>query len=59
VYFLIAQEDIAEDWLAQNDPLYGKKQSIYLTANRINKIYRKEKPTRITGNLLFYRKQVT
>ncbi len=56
---MIIQEDIAENWLAQNDPLYGKKKSSYLTANRINKVQRREKPTRITGNLLFYRKQVT
>ena len=55
---MITQEDIAEDWLAQNDPLYGKKQSVYLTADRINKVYRREKPTRITGNLLFYRNRV-
>ena len=52
-------EDIAEDWLAQNDPLYGRKKSSYLTANRINKVQRREKPTKITGNLLFYRNKVT
>ena len=52
-------EDIAENWLLENDPLYGKKKSFYLTANRIDKVLRREKPTKITGNLLFYRNKVT
>lgn len=51
-------ENIAENWLAENDPLYGKKRSLYLTANCINKVLRREKPTKITGNLLFYRNKV-
>ncbi len=51
--------DIAENWLAQNDPFYGKKKCSYLNNSRFRWVQRREKPTRITGNLLFYRKQVT
>ncbi len=51
--------NITEDWLAQNDPLYGKKKSTYLSNNRFRWIQRREKPTKITGNLLFYRNKVT
>lgn len=51
--------DITENWLAQNDPFYGKKKCSYLNNSRFRWVQRREKPTRITGNLLFYRKQVT
>lgn len=36
--------DIGEQWLRDNDPLYGTSQSNYLTSERINKIHRKEIP---------------
>ena len=36
--------DMGEEWLVENDPLYGTEESTYLTANQLNWVHQKEIP---------------
>ncbi len=51
------KNDKAEDWLRENDPLYGKKKCPYLNNNRFRWVTRKEKPVGLLKDVLEYAEQ--